>query len=45
MLAESADLNVITRFPWTLAPAVAIFIVVLAANVMIARQSPDVSAR
>ena len=37
MLAESADLNVITRFPWTLAPAVAIFAVVLAANVMIVR--------
>jgi peptide/nickel transport system permease protein len=37
MLADAADLNVITRFPWLLAPAVAIFAVVLSANVLLAR--------
>ena len=35
MLAEAADINVITRFPWILAPAVAIFAVVFAANLML----------
>lgn len=35
MLAESADVTVISRFPWMLMPAVAIFTVVLAANVML----------
>lgn len=35
MLADAADLNVITRFPWLLAPAVAIFAVVFAANLLL----------
>jgi len=35
MLAEAADVNVITRFPWMLAPAVAIFGVTLAANIIL----------
>jgi peptide/nickel transport system permease protein len=35
MLTEAADVNVIARFPWTLAPAAAIFAVTLAANVML----------
>lgn len=35
MLADAADLNVITRFPWMLTPAVAIFAVVFSANVML----------
>lgn len=35
MLVESADVNVMTRFPWMLAPAVAIFFVVLSANVIL----------
>jgi ABC-type dipeptide/oligopeptide/nickel transport system permease subunit len=32
MLIEAANLSAMTRFPWTLAPAVAIFLVVLSAN-------------
>jgi peptide/nickel transport system permease protein len=35
MLADAADLNVITRFPWRLTPAVTIFGVVFAANVLL----------
>jgi peptide/nickel transport system permease protein len=35
MLADAADLNVITRFPWLLAPAVAIFAVVFSANLLL----------
>jgi peptide/nickel transport system permease protein len=35
MLVESADITAMTRFPWTLAPAVAIFLVVLSANVIL----------
>jgi peptide/nickel transport system permease protein len=35
MLADAADLNVITRFPWMLTPAAAIFAVVFSANVML----------
>lgn len=35
MLADAADLNVITRFPWLLTPAVAIFAVVFAANLLL----------
>jgi peptide/nickel transport system permease protein len=35
MLADAADLNVITRFPWMLTPAVAIFAVVFSANVLL----------
>lgn len=33
MLREAADVNELTRFPWTLAPAAAIFAVTLAVNV------------
>jgi peptide/nickel transport system permease protein len=32
MLIEAANLSAMTRFPWTLAPAIAIFLVVLSAN-------------
>jgi ABC-type dipeptide/oligopeptide/nickel transport system permease subunit len=32
MLREAADINELTRFPWTLAPAAAIFVVTLATN-------------
>jgi peptide/nickel transport system permease protein len=32
MLAEATNVNYLTRFPWMLVPAVAIFLVVLAAN-------------
>ena len=35
MLIEAANINAMTRFPWTLAPAVAIFAIVLAANVIL----------
>jgi peptide/nickel transport system permease protein len=37
MLADAADVNVITRFPWMLTPALAIFAVVLSANVILHR--------
>ncbi len=36
MLAAAANYNAVARFPWTLAPAVAIFIVVLATNLIAA---------
>jgi hypothetical protein len=32
MLREAADVNELSQFPWTLAPAVAIFAVTLATN-------------
>jgi peptide/nickel transport system permease protein len=35
MLVEAADASTMTRFPWTLAPALAIFAVVLGANVIL----------
>ena len=34
MLAGAGNYNAIVRFPWTLAPAVAIFAVVLATNLI-----------
>lgn len=34
MLAEAGNYNAVARFPWTLAPAVAIFAIVLATNVI-----------
>jgi peptide/nickel transport system permease protein len=37
MLADAADVNVISRFPWMLAPAAAIFLVVLSANLILQR--------
>ncbi len=38
MLAEAGNYNAVARFPWTLAPAVAIFAIVLATNII---ASPD----
>jgi peptide/nickel transport system permease protein len=35
MLRDAANVNAMTRFPWTLAPAVVIFLVVLAANAIL----------
>ena len=35
MLRDAANVNAMTRFPWTLAPAAAIFLVVLAANAIL----------
>jgi peptide/nickel transport system permease protein len=35
MLADAGTVNAMTRFPWTLAPALAIFAVVLSANVIL----------
>jgi peptide/nickel transport system permease protein len=37
MLADAADVNVITRFPWMLTPALAIFVVVLSTNLILQR--------
>ncbi len=36
MLAEAGNYNAVARFPWTLAPAVAIFAIVLATNLVAA---------
>ena len=36
MLAETANIGSVSRFPWTLAPAVAIFLVVLGVNLLTA---------
>ena len=36
MLAETANVGSLARFPWTLAPAVAIFVVVLGVNLLTA---------
>jgi peptide/nickel transport system permease protein len=35
MLSEASNVSAMSRFPWTLAPAVAIFLVVLASNVIL----------
>jgi peptide/nickel transport system permease protein len=35
MLIDSATINAMTRFPWTLVPALAIFLVVLTANIVL----------
>ena len=43
MLIEAANVSAMTRFPWTLAPAFAIFIVVLSANVIL--ESAKISVR
>lgn len=37
MLAEAANVSSLSRFPWTLTPAVALFLVVLATNVVLER--------
>jgi peptide/nickel transport system permease protein len=44
MLIDAGNINSMTRFPWTLAPAAAIFLVVLAANVMVSGRA-EVAAR
>jgi peptide/nickel transport system permease protein len=36
MLIDAATVNAMTRFPWTLAPALAVFAVVLTANLIVA---------
>ena len=41
MLAGAGNYSAIARFPWTLAPAVAIFAVVFATNLIAAKQSND----
>ncbi len=43
MLNDAAKLSAITRFPWTIAPAVAIFLVVLSANIIL--RSDKIDAR
>ena len=39
MLAGASNYNAVARFPWTLTPALAIFLVVLATNLLIARDA------
>ena len=39
MLAAAGNYNAVARFPWTLAPAAAIFLVMLATNLVIARDA------
>ena len=39
MLAGAGNYNAVARFPWTLSPAAAIFVVVLATNLLIARDA------
>lgn len=43
MLVEAANLNAMTRFPWTLSPAFAIFAVVLTTNLVL--QSGNIESR
>jgi len=43
MLIEASGHSALTRFPWTIAPAVAIFLVVLSANIIL--QSDKISER
>ena len=40
MLAEAGNYNAVARFPWTLAPAVAIFAIVLATNLIASDRTP-----
>jgi peptide/nickel transport system permease protein len=40
MLAGAGNYNAVARFPWTLAPAAAIFLVVLGTNLLVTRESP-----
>ena len=40
MLAGAGNYNAIARFPWTLAPAAAIFMVVLSTNLLVSRERP-----
>ncbi len=39
MLASASNYNAVARFPWTLAPALAIFLVVLATNLVVVRDA------
>lgn len=39
MLAGAGNYNAVARFPWTLAPALAIFLVVLATNLLISKDA------
>ncbi len=41
MLAGASNYNAVARFPWTLTPALAIFLVVLATNLLIARDTRE----
>lgn len=41
MLSEASNLSVMSRFPWMLAPAVAIFLVVLSANIILQSDKID----
>jgi peptide/nickel transport system permease protein len=41
MLAGAGNYNAIARFPWTLSPAIAIFAIVFAANLIAANRSGD----
>ena len=43
MLIEAANITALTRFPWMLAPAAAIFLVVLSANVLVQADDPWVT--
>jgi peptide/nickel transport system permease protein len=40
MLAGAGNYNAVARFPWTLAPAAAIFMVVLSTNLLVSRERP-----
>jgi len=41
MLASAGNYNAVSRFPWTLIPALAIFLVVLSTNLLIARDARE----
>lgn len=41
MLSDAANVSALARFPWTLAPAVALFLVVLVANVVLQSDKID----
>ena len=41
MLSEASNLSVMSRFPWMLAPALAIFLVVLSANIILQSDKID----
>ena len=41
MLREAADVNELSRFPWTVTPALAIFVVTLATNLALQRRPSD----
>jgi peptide/nickel transport system permease protein len=43
MLAGAANYNAIARFPWTLTPAIAIFAIVLATNLIASQRSNETS--